>query len=216
MGRINWTDELKNELIKYVQDDKLDGLKKFSKDKNILITTVRSAWSRIQTKTNTRNKVDKVGTEIDHLINYYKKNISPNINEQDIEVKGIRELYFYLTSRKLNPIKYLEAAIDVFSRKDDDKKQTFGYFVSIVRNWAIHGLYYTPSKEDEIFFNLFEKEIKIPLSIKSKEKITSLVSEFGITRLIYLFGKEANNINLKDEDLSLLLVNKFSKLLEKY
>lgn len=148
---------------------------------------------------------------IKEIIDYYRKKITNHI--QPHEEKSLQELYYWLKQRNIDSFTYLHDAIEVFSRKDSDKKTTFGYLVNIVRNWAIYGYGYMPTREDQMAIDLFEELTKTRLSVNAKNKFITLISRYGLSKIIYLLGRESEHINIQD-DISLLYVSQFEKILD--
>lgn len=214
--RQSWTPKRNAELISFVEKQTKEGktilasLNAYATEKNLTLSQVKSAYTRAKEKIEKVNPNDDE-KQITNIINYYKRKITQYTQPQ--EENGIRELYFWLKTRGVDQYKYLIDAIEVFSRKGGDKKSTFGYLVNIVRNWAMFGYGYMPTKEDSMIFDLFEEIIKVKLSVQAKTKLINMISVFGISKLIYLLGKETNNLNIS-EDISLLYVEKFIKILE--
>lgn len=229
-----WTNEeyqkLKEYFIKHLSNGEkvTDTTINYAKLKNLAVHQVRCAWYKIKNK----ERIEIILTEkteavqnlevknaqptdddnIKQITDYYRRHITNYLQPQD--EKGLYELYYFCKSRNVDAVKYIIDAIDVFSRKDDDTKKSFGYLVSIVRNWINMGYGHMPTKEDQQLFDIFESILNIKLSMTAKSKLVSLMSSYGMLNLIFYLGKET--YNLQNVDISLFYINKFERLIEKY
>jgi len=231
--RIDWTPAMYEELKKIVDNEikvgstKRQAFKIFSDKHEISASAVSSAWGRYIKKEKQKNKEqqgekkeiiendDIHEKNIAKLFKYYRNKI--NHYMQTNEQEGITEMYYWLNTRQVDSCKYIMAAIDIFSRKGDNIKTNFGYLVTIVRNWITYGFGYMPTKEEQVVSDMFEEVLKIKMSPMAKAKIIALISEYGMSKVLFLLGEQYKNITLNEEDISMLYMEKFSKIInEKY
>jgi len=228
--RIDWTPAMYEELKNIIDSEinsgstKTQAFRIYAKKTEISVSAVSSAWGRYSKKQNKKIDLEEVKIEnesdiheknIAKLFKYYRSKI--NHYMQTNEQEGITEMYYWLNTRQVDSCKYIMAAIDIFSRKGDNIKTNFGYLVTIVRNWITYGFGYMPTKEEQVVSDMFEEVLKIKMSPMAKAKLVILISEYGMSKVLFFLGEQYKNISLNEEDISMLYMEKFTKLInEKY
>ncbi|MDH6674265.1 hypothetical protein M2277_004957 [Paenibacillus sp. LBL] len=131
------------------------------------------------------------GQEIDILTKVYRR-FFPRMTIAEGE--GIAEYYRSLKAKGLPAYLWMQEAIHVLSKKHRNK-QSFRYFVGILRHWTLYGFGHIQSEEEDDIIEYFMECSKLnseEVSAHSRSRLRNILGSYGVVTLSKILNEVSN------------------------
>lgn len=131
------------------------------------------------------------GQEVDILTKVYRR-FFPRMTIAEGE--GIAEYYRSLKAKGFPAYLWMQEAIHVLSKKHRSK-QSFRYFVGILRHWTLYGFGHIQSEEEDDIIEYFMECSRLnseEVSAQSRSRLRNILGNYGVVTLSKILNEVSN------------------------